>query len=74
MKYRRLGRTGLEVSEIGLGLEHLLDKDQKTVTKTVRTAIQGGVNYLDCLSLLEYAQETDTCEGYVKLGRALEGL
>jgi len=74
MQYRTLGRTGLEVSEIGLGLEHLLDKDEKTVIKTIRAAVKGGVNYLDCLSLQEYSPESDTCEGYEKLGRAIEGL
>jgi len=74
MNYRKLGRTGLEVSEIGLGLEHLLDKEEKVVTKTIRAAIQGGVNYFDCLSLQEYSPESDACEGYVKLGRAIAGL
>jgi len=67
MKYRKLGRTGLEVSDIGLGLEHLLDKDEKIVVKTIRAAIKGGVNYFDCLALKEY----EAC--YAKLGRAIEG-
>jgi len=74
MKYRKLGRSGLEASEIGLGLEHLLDKEEKVVVKTIRMAIQGGVNYFDCLSLQEYSPESDTCEGYAKLARAIEGL
>jgi len=74
MQYRKLGRTGLEVSEIGLGLEHLLDKEEKVVVKTIRTAIRGGANYFDCLPLQEYSPESDACEGYIKLGRALEGL
>lgn len=29
MQYRKLGKTGLEISEIGMGLEHLLDKRGK---------------------------------------------
>ena len=74
MQYRKLGHTGLEVSEIGLGLEHLLDKDEKAVVKTIRAAIKGGVNYFDCLPLQEYSRENDACEGYVKLGRAIAGL
>jgi len=74
MQYRTLGRTGLRVSEIGMGLEHLLDKDEKTVAKTIRAAIKGGVNYFDCLPLTEYSQATGTNEGYEKLGRAIHGL
>ncbi|MCL2774045.1 MAG: hypothetical protein FWD71_11935 [Oscillospiraceae bacterium] len=74
MNYRKLGRTGLEVSEIGMGLEHLLPKDQDTITETIRAAIQGGVNYLDCLSGKDFAENSDINEEYVKLGKALEGL
>ena len=74
MKYRKLGRTGLEVSEIGMGLEHLLDKEERVVIDTIRTAIKGGINYFDCLSLLEFSKDSGTNEGYVKLGKALEGL
>jgi len=74
MQYRTLGCTGLKISEIGMGLEHLLDKDEKTVIKTIRAAVKGGVNYFDCLPLTEYSKETGTNEGYVKLGRAITGL
>jgi len=74
MVYRKLGRTGLEVGEIGLGLEHLLPKEQTVITDTIRTAIQGGVNYLDCLSQKDFAENSDTNEEFVKLGNALEGL
>ena len=38
MKYRKLGHTGIEVSEIGMGLEHLLDKDEQTVIETIKAA------------------------------------
>lgn len=74
MNYRTLGRTGLNVSEIGLGLEHLLDKEENVVIDTISTAIKGGVNYFDCLSLLEFSESSGTNEGYIKLGKALEGL
>ena len=73
MQYRQLGRTGLMVSELGMGLEHLLPKDEKTVTKTLRAAIEGGVNYLDCISLLELPDDVTVNEDYVKLGKALKG-
>ncbi len=73
MQYRKLGRTELDVSEIGMGLEHLLDKDEAVVAETIQTAIRGGVNYFDCLPLSEYSTETGENEAYLKLGRALEG-
>ena len=41
MEYRVLGRTGLRVSEIGMGLEHLLDKDGQTVIDTIRRDQRG---------------------------------
>jgi aryl-alcohol dehydrogenase-like predicted oxidoreductase len=30
MNYRKFGRANIQVSEIGMGLEHLLDKDELT--------------------------------------------
>ena len=74
MVYRKLGRTGLSVSEIGMGLEHLLDKDERTVVDTIRAAVRGGVNYLDCHVGHDYKEEIVEYDGYIKLGRALEGL
>jgi len=74
MKYRKLGRTGLNVSEIGMGLEHLLDKDEQVVVDTIRAAITGGVNYLDCHVGHDFKEDSIPYEGYNKLGKALEGL
>ncbi len=74
MQYRNLGKTGIKISEIGMGLEHLLDKEENTVVDTIKAAVMGGVNYFDCLSLHEYSESSGTNEGYVKLGKALEGL
>jgi predicted aldo/keto reductase-like oxidoreductase len=73
MKYRKLGSTGIEVSEIGMGLEHLLDKDEDVVIDTIQTAINGGVNYFDCLPLSEFSESSGTNEAYKKLGKALKG-
>jgi hypothetical protein len=73
MNYRILGRTGLRVGEIGMGLEHLLDKDEKTVIETVKAAVDGGVSYLDCHPGHDYDErpEPGVYNGYIKLGKAL---
>ena len=47
MNYRKLGRTHFEISEIGMGTEHLLDKDEQIVIQTIKAAIDGGITYLD---------------------------
>ena len=73
MKHRILGRTGIKVSEIGMGLEHLLDKDESVVTSTIRAAIDGGVTYFDCHPGHDHKNDTIEYIGYDKLGRALGG-
>ena len=47
MEYRRLGRTGLDVSVIGPGTEYLNWRPRKTVVSVVHEAIEQGVNYID---------------------------
>jgi uncharacterized protein len=49
MEYRKLGRTGLDVSVVGLGLEYLNDQPRDTVVETIQTAIAAGVNYFDVI-------------------------
>lgn len=49
MEYRKLGRTGLQVSAIGLGTEYLNGQSRETVVATVHEALERGVNYLDLL-------------------------
>jgi len=48
MKYRKLGRTGLEVSAIGLGLEHLVPLPEN-IEPVVHRAIDEGINYIDVM-------------------------
>ncbi|MHC1787479.1 MAG: aldo/keto reductase [Christensenellales bacterium] len=76
MKYRRFGKTGIDVSEIGMGLEHLLDKDEQTIIDTIKAALEGGVTYFDCHPGHDYDGRPDpgVYEGYLKLGRALAGV
>lgn len=47
MRYRMLGKTGLKVSEIGLGCEGFVGKDQKDTEELLNLAQERGVNYLD---------------------------
>ncbi len=47
MNYRKLGRTGMTVSEISLGCEHLQGKDYSLVKSVIDAALDAGVNFLD---------------------------
>lgn len=48
MRYRVLGRTGLQVSEIGLGGEWLERHNTQEVKEVIDTCEQAGINILDC--------------------------
>ncbi len=48
MQYRELGKTGLRVSEIGLGAEWLERHNRKEVMEVVRRCEDAGVNIFDC--------------------------
>ena len=47
MDYRTLGRTGLRVSEVGLGGEWLDGKSAEEVCAVMDSAIHAGMNYID---------------------------
>lgn len=47
MVYRELGKTGLQVSEIGLGCEHLDRKPYSQVEETINAALEYNINILD---------------------------
>ena len=47
MRYRKLGRTGVDVGIVGLGAEHLEFASREVVTSVVDEALDGGVNYID---------------------------
>ena len=47
MNYRKILRCGFDVSEIGLGCEHLEGKGKALVEEVVKTALDGGINILD---------------------------
>lgn len=46
MEYRRLGKTDLKVSGLGVGTEHI-EKSSEDVERILYRAIDAGVNYLD---------------------------
>lgn len=48
MQYRRLGRTGLMVSEIGLGAEWLERHNETECIEIIRACEAEGINILDC--------------------------
>src|SRR3989442_1264892 len=48
MLYRALGRTGEQVSLVGLGGYHIgVQKDEQESLRILRTAIDRGINFLD---------------------------
>jgi len=65
MKYRTLGRTGISVSEIGLGCEHLEKKEYTVVKATIDEALNQGINIFDVF-MSEPQVRTD-------IGKALAG-
>jgi hypothetical protein len=65
MEYRKLGRTGLDVSIVGLGTEYLVKEPRETVISVVHEALDRGVNYIDLL--FPYAEYRDN------FAAALEG-
>jgi predicted aldo/keto reductase-like oxidoreductase len=47
MEYRKLGRTGLDISAISLGTEYLIDPPREHVVGVIHEAIEQGINYFD---------------------------
>jgi predicted aldo/keto reductase-like oxidoreductase len=47
MLYRSLGKSGIEVSVIGLGVEHLKGLKQDEIFSIVKTTLANGINFID---------------------------
>jgi len=47
MRYRTLGRTGLQVSEVSLGTEYLIGKPHDHIVEVIHAALEAGINYFD---------------------------
>ena len=50
MRYRKIGKTALEVSEIGLGCEGFLNKDDGFTNEMFALALEHGINCMDLYS------------------------
>ena len=70
MKYREMGRTGWQISEVSLGGAYLMGNDpkraQESTDEVVRRAVELGINYIDTAPLYGKSEEL--------LGGALEGV
>jgi uncharacterized protein len=66
MKYRALGKTGMQVSEIGLGSEGLEGKTYEDVKALLETCLACGINFFD---LFNPNPETRRNFGKVMAGR-----
>lgn len=47
MEYRKLGKTGVDVSAISLGTEYLINIPRENVVEVIHEAIAQGINYFD---------------------------
>jgi predicted aldo/keto reductase-like oxidoreductase len=65
MKYRKLGKTGIEASIIGLGAEHLDGKDYDVIKETIDAAMEHGITMMDV-----FMPGSDIRR---KIGRAIKG-
>jgi predicted aldo/keto reductase-like oxidoreductase len=66
LEYRKLGRTGIDVSAIGLGgAQYMQILPQKSVVSIVQEALDYGVNYIDLFSANPQIRD--------KIGFALKG-
>ncbi len=70
MKYRTMGRTGWQISEISLGGAYLMgnnpERAQESTNEVVKRALELGINYIDTAPLYSKSEEL--------LGGALEGI
>ncbi|MDD3219706.1 MAG: aldo/keto reductase [Lachnospiraceae bacterium] len=65
MNYRTLGKTGIKVSEIGLGSEGYVNQSEEHSLELIQAAIDNGINYFDLYNSEPYIRAA--------LGKAMKG-
>lgn len=65
MNYRILGRTGIKVSEVGLGSEAFVNQSEEFSLALIEAALNAGVNYFDLYNPEPYIRDS--------LGKAMQG-
>ncbi len=65
MNYRELGRCGIRVSEVGLGSEAFVGKDDAFSQELLDAALEAGINYFDLYNPEPYIRDS--------FGKAMEG-
>ncbi|MDE5576605.1 MAG: aldo/keto reductase [Oscillospiraceae bacterium] len=65
MNYRTLGKTGIKVSEIGLGSEGFVGCDKNATNRLIEAALESGINYFDLYNPEPYVRSN--------LGEAMRG-
>ena len=48
MEYRKLGKTGIEVSEIAFGAEFLVERPYEDTEELIKACEDNGINFVDC--------------------------
>lgn len=48
MKYRKLGNTGIEVSQIAFGAEYLVERPYEDAHGLIKACEENGINFVDC--------------------------
>ena len=68
MKYRRLGKAGLKVSEISIGgwLTFGGSVDESTTAEILKTAIDQGINFIDLADIYSRGQAETVCGRLLK--------
>lgn len=66
MTYRPLGKTGINVSSIGMGCEYIMHSSEQIIIEMVQEAYASGINYID---LFAGTPHTRTA-----FGKALKGI
>lgn len=76
MNYRTLGRTGLKVSELGLGTMtfgenffNIAVVDQTSANKMVARALEAGINFFDTADVYSYGQSETVLGAAIKESR-----